>query len=103
MELRDYQTDCLQAICSGFREGVFRQLISLPTGSGKTVIFSHLLKALGLARNERTLVLAHREELIEQSAAKLRAANPEASITVEMAERRARAQGANGQHRRTDP
>ena len=88
MELRDYQQQCLEAICARFREGVYRQLVTLPTGSGKTVIFAHLPQALGLGRDERMLTLAHRDELIQQSAAKLRAANPNASVGIEMAERK---------------
>ena len=89
LELRDYQTDCLQAIKTRFDEGITRQLVALPTGSGKTVVFAHLPQALGLGRDERMLVLAHREELIEQAAGKLRAANPGASVGIEMAQRRA--------------
>ncbi len=83
--LRDYQQQCLQAICSGFREGVSRQLAQLPTGGGKTHIFAHLPNALGFTESDRTLVLAHREELIEQAREKLHAANPDTSIGVEMA------------------
>lgn len=88
MELRDYQQQCLEAICARFREGINRQLVTLPTGSGKTVVFANLPRSLSLARGERTLVLAHREELIEQSAAKLRVANPNASVGIEIAERK---------------
>ncbi len=88
MELRDYQQQCLDAICARFREGVNRQLVTLPTGTGKTIIFANLPQALGLTHGERTSVLAHREELIEQSAAKLRAVNPNASVGIEMAERK---------------
>jgi hypothetical protein len=42
-------------------------LVCLPTGAGKTVIFSHLA---GLARRP-VLVLAHREELLQQARQKL--------------------------------
>lgn len=45
-------------------------LVCLPTGAGKTVIFAHLAK---LARRQ-VLVLAHREELLEQARAKIAAA-----------------------------
>lgn len=37
-------------------------MIVVPTGGGKTVIFSHLVKALGL----KTLIIAHTRELIDQ-------------------------------------
>ena len=49
-------------------EGFNRQLISLPTGCGKTVIFALLAKKL----NVRTLVLAHTEELITQAVNKFK-------------------------------
>lgn len=69
MNLRPYQQKIVDATVAGF--GQFnRQLVVAPTGSGKTVIFSHLAKATP----GRTLVLAHREELIDQAIAKLYAA-----------------------------
>jgi superfamily II DNA or RNA helicase len=46
--------------------------------SGKTVIFSHLLAQ----RSGRSLVMAHREELLDQAAAKIRAIIPGASIGI---------------------
>ena len=57
----------------------------MPTGTGKTHIFAHLPNTLGFTESDRTLVLAHREELIQQAREKLQAANPAAPIGVEMA------------------
>jgi len=51
------------------------------------VCFAHLPAELGLPG--RWLVLAHREELLDQAAAKFRAAAPELSVGVEQADRRA--------------
>tara|TARA_S200002703_G_scaffold132699_2_gene120602 strand:+ start:6740 stop:8266 length:1527 start_codon:yes stop_codon:yes gene_type:complete len=66
MELRDYQQEAIEKIDAGWWEHS-RQLAVLPTGAGKTVIFSTLAK-----RNPgKTLILAHREELIEQAIDKL--------------------------------
>lgn len=63
-------------------------LISLPTGAGKTVIFSQLAR---MARRQ-VLVLAHREELLEQARQKLLAATGgEVSVAVEQGNRRASA------------
>jgi len=67
MELRPYQTECLDSIDSKAKEGLSRQMVVLPTGSGKTVIFSELIKK----RNVKTLVIAHRIELLEQALDKL--------------------------------
>lgn len=69
ISLRPYQQQIVDATLAGF--GQFgKQLIVVPTGGGKTIIFS----ALAAAVPHKTLILAHREELIEQAALKLRAA-----------------------------
>ena len=65
--LRPYQREAIDAVLSARRAGERRLLVCLPTGAGKTVIFSHLA---GLARRP-VLVLAHREELLEQARDKL--------------------------------
>jgi len=49
---------------------VRRTLLVLPTGTGKTIVFSHLAKRLTEA-GKRVLILAHREELIDQAIDKL--------------------------------
>lgn len=71
LPLRDYQREALAAIAGAEREGVRRQLVSLPTGCGKTVIFAHLVRDTLAERGGRALVLAHRDELIEQTVEKL--------------------------------
>lgn len=58
--LRPYQRECLDAIRSAHRQGTRRQLVCLPTGTGKTVVFSQLPRFF--AMKHRMLVLAHREE-----------------------------------------
>jgi superfamily II DNA or RNA helicase len=67
IELRPYQRDALTAIEAAALRGVQRQIVSLPTGAGKTMIFAHLL----VERQTRTLILVHREELIRQTLEKL--------------------------------
>lgn len=72
MNLRPYQQDCVSATEKAF--GEFNKVLDvLPTGAGKTIVFSHLADRRR-QRGERTLILAHREELIEQAIAKLQAA-----------------------------
>jgi superfamily II DNA or RNA helicase len=62
-ELRQYQRDAANAAWRGFRE--FRkQLMVLPTGAGKTVIFA---KMAGHPELQPALILAHRDELITQA------------------------------------
>lgn len=73
MELRDYQHDFVRAVARGFVE-FDRQLGVLPTGAGKTICFAALAKRFHKKRGERTLILAHREELIQQAVEKIHAA-----------------------------
>ena len=71
MQLRYYQTDCVAAVMDKW--GSSRRLLAvLPTGTGKTIIFSALARDI-VAAGGRVLILAHREELIRQAADKLRA------------------------------
>ena len=67
LELRPYQREALTAIEAAALRGVRRQVVSLPTGAGKTIIFAHLI----VARQARTLILVHRDELIRQTLDKL--------------------------------
>lgn len=67
MNPRPYQEEILQAVQSGWGEFT-KQLIVVPTGGGKTVIFSHLAHR---RQPGKTLILAHREELVKQAADKL--------------------------------
>ncbi len=65
--LRAYQREAIDAVIAARRRGVRRMVVCLPTGAGKTVIFSHLAR---LAKRQ-VLVLAHREELLAQAVDKL--------------------------------
>ena len=56
ISLRPYQQEALTAIADAESRGIRRQLVALPTGTGKTVIFAHLLQQ----RSERALVLARK-------------------------------------------
>jgi superfamily II DNA or RNA helicase len=67
LPLRPYQEQAIEAVNIAESRGVRRQLVVLPTGSGKTVVLAHLVNR----RPGRALVLAHRDELITQSVQKL--------------------------------
>jgi len=84
MKLRDYQQTALDAIHNEFGNHR-RTLLVLPTGTGKTVVFAKLLEEL-VTDDQRGLVVAHREELIDQAADKIRRV-AQLSVEVEMAER----------------
>jgi superfamily II DNA or RNA helicase len=77
-ELRPYQRDAVEAVLAARRAGKRRLLVHLPTGAGKTVIFSRLAR---LAKRQ-VLVLAHREELLEQARDKLQRALGDAGVVA---------------------
>ena len=87
--LRDYQRAALDAIASHYSDGVQRQLLSLPTGLGKTKIFTSVPERLGFSHDQLTLAVAHTDELVEQTVAAFEQALPAAWIEVEKANRRA--------------
>eukprot|EP00041_Stephanoeca_diplocostata_P015140 m.287001 g.287001 ORF g.287001 m.287001 type:complete len:689 (-) comp19942_c0_seq1:328-2394(-) len=83
--LRPYQIDCIEYSLELMRNGITRQAVSLPVGSGKTVIFSHLIPRIPKPREgaHQTLVLAHRTELLHQAAQKISSANPDLHVSIE--------------------
>lgn len=84
--LRPYQRESIEAVLAARRGGTRRMVVCLPTGAGKTVIFSQLAR---LARRQ-VLVLAHREELLGQAREKLeRAMDGAAVVAIEQGSQRA--------------
>ena len=83
IQLRDYQAEALEAIAAAYKREKRRQLVILPTGAGKTVVFASLAKRL----NVPTLILAHRDELIQQAVEKVSLVWPEVDIGIVKAER----------------
>ena len=73
MELRPYQREAVEAIEADWQDGARRTLLVLPTGTGKTIVFANVAKNQ-VERGRRGLVLAHRGELLDQAADKIRAA-----------------------------
>jgi ATP-dependent helicase IRC3 len=70
MQLRNYQSESLEKIDAAYLRGLRRLLLVLPTGGGKTIVFSHLIRQW-LERGKRALVLAHRDRLIQQAVEKV--------------------------------
>jgi superfamily II DNA or RNA helicase len=62
--------------------GVKRPAAVLPTAAGKTVIFSALISMVVREEKRRPLILVHREELVFQTVAKLKAIDPYLSVGV---------------------
>lgn len=78
LTLRPYQVEALAKIEAAEARGVRRQLGVAATGAGKTCMFV----ALAERRRGRTLILAHRDELIEQAATKVREIWPDADVGI---------------------
>jgi superfamily II DNA or RNA helicase len=70
MVLRSYQQRVVSAVEAGWAQ-FQRQLVVMPTGGGKTIVFAHLAHR---SLPARTLILAHRDELIDQAISKLHGA-----------------------------
>ncbi len=95
--LRPYQQAQQDAIANGLEAGSNRLLIKSPTGTGKTVMFASIRQHPSIAQwlgqfkptDRQMMIIAHREELLDQAAAKIAAANPGLMVMVEQGERRA--------------
>ena len=92
--LRPYQTASLEAMADALAFGQRRLLVKMPTGVGKTTVFSELPKhdRVGAFLGERQrgafmLVIAHREELLDQAQARIARQNPGFMVEVEQADR----------------
>lgn len=73
-QLRPYQAEAKQAILAAWDEGYRKTLLVLPTGCGKTVVFSSVAENQ-VNKGHRVLIMAHRGELLDQAADKLREAS----------------------------
>lgn len=68
--LRPYQHDIINASRQAFRDGFRSPVIVAPTGSGKTQIFTSIASNIK-KKNNRVLILVHREEILQQTLFKL--------------------------------
>ncbi|KAI1007460.1 putative ATP-dependent helicase [Podosphaera aphanis] len=86
ISLRAYQEDCIQTVLTNLKEGHKRLGISLATGAGKTIIFTQLIDRVeprGEDANQ-TLILAHRQELVDQAARHCLHAYADKKVEIEM-------------------
>jgi superfamily II DNA or RNA helicase len=75
MKLRAYQEEALRISKQKWNAGVTRQLLALPTGTGKTCIFASLPQQHKI--NKSMLILVHRSELANQAFDKIHSWNPD--------------------------
>lgn len=64
--LRPYQEKLIQSLRQSMRQKNRRIILCAPTGAGKTVIFTYMIKR-HIDKNGRVLVFTHRKELLSQS------------------------------------
>jgi len=86
MNLRPYQESAINAVCTAYDQNWRQQILAMATGCGKTVVFSSLYEKLKSRLPGKLLILAHTEELIDQSIATMQEINPTLRIDKEMAE-----------------
>ncbi len=78
VKLRDYQQAALEAVKNNLQSGISKQLIVLLTGTGKTIIMAAIARYF----DTKMLLLAHREELINQAISKIKLYWPDVDIGI---------------------
>ena len=76
LDLRSYQIECVKAMFKAMHDGCEFSLVALPTGAGKTIIFSSFVEEVykrysHMRDRIRVTIVAHREKLIGQAYDKL--------------------------------
>lgn len=86
--LRPYQREAVDAVRAAWAGGMRRPALVLPTGEGKTTVFTSVIEGW-MADNpgRRALIVAHRRELIEQAANRVRRNMPGTPVGVVMGTR----------------
>lgn len=70
MNLRPYQKEAVESIFGEWEQGRDKTLLVQATGTGKTIVFAEVVKRVA-ASGGRSLILAHRGELLDQAADKI--------------------------------
>lgn len=73
VDLRPYQREAVDAVVSEWESARKRTLLVMPTGSGKTIVLASVAKKV-VDGGGKVLLLAHRGELLEQAADKIKSA-----------------------------
>lgn len=94
--LRPYQKNAVAAVIERYKERKQRRMLPyLPTGAGKTVIAAHIIKALRTTPNfGKVLFVAHRREIINQTASTIKRHSPLLRIQIEQGKRKSRGECA---------
>lgn len=66
IQLRDYQSDAIESLRHGIRQGIKNQVLAAPTGAGKTVLAAYLVDEC-YKKGKRAIFVADRIALINQT------------------------------------
>lgn len=66
IELRDYQSNAIESLRHGIRQGIKNQVLAAPTGAGKTVLAAYLVDEC-YKKGKRAIFVADRIALINQT------------------------------------
>ena len=69
---RPYQYEAVAALLAATARGIHRPLLVLPTGTGKIIVCALLVQR----RRGQSLILAHRDEIIQPAVEKLHLVDP---------------------------
>lgn len=75
--LREHQSDVMQSLYEAFNRGETAGYISLPTGSGKSVLIAEIVKVLGL----KTIIGSPTRQILEQNALRVQEFAPDVDLT----------------------
>lgn len=74
--LRPYQREAIDAVQTAWTEDMQRPAVVLPTGAGKTIVFSCMAAEHIASEGTRVVILVHRDELVDQTLNKLKQMEP---------------------------
>jgi superfamily II DNA or RNA helicase len=80
-QLRPYQHEGITNIFNSWREGKRSVLFQMPTGTGKTVLFSEIVR-MGFEKERKILIVVHRIELVDQITQKLKSKGVQVGLIV---------------------
>lgn len=87
LKLRPYQREAIDSVWAAFNRGVMRPAVVSATGSGKTVMFSHMANEWIRTNHTKVLIIVDRDELAEQTRTQLKNVAPLLPVGIVKAER----------------
>jgi len=84
IQLRPYQQEAVQRIVTAYQQTPKggQEYLVLPTGAGKTIVFCSAAEIIRQRYGVRVLIVAHRDELLNQAIEKYRLVQPDPLVTI---------------------